>query len=296
MEGLSDDEMRSRMRQRLLETGRYADRFREVDEAIAYARQTYNLSPSHGHGKWYELRYERSQASYTGETRAATISKEAFLSIAELGKGITRQDFLEVSNPKPHGDRRDGILFLATLFAPDDILLVGEKFSKDLRTRDQWISLLEHTEGTYPFFIINPLSGSMHMDSSGRMSNRCDTAVKKFKYVLVEFDGDDNDPTFSLDNQLAFFSKIDLPIVAITYSGNKSIHGILSLGESIRSLGDWQREVKNILFGKILRPIGADFSNSNPSRMSRFPGHTRDNGKLQELLYLNADHRKGPIF
>jgi hypothetical protein len=266
-----------------------------VDEAIACARRTCNLSPSYRHSKRYGQPYERSQVSCPGETREVTISKEAFLTIAELGKGITRQDLRETSNPKPHGDRRDGILFLATLFAPDDILLLGEKFSKDLRTRDQWISLLEHTKTTYPFFIINPLSGSMHMDSSGRMSNRCDTAVKKFKYALVEFDGDDNDPTFSLDNQLAFFSKIDLPIVALTYSGNKSIHGIVSLGESIRSFDDWQREVKDNLFGKILRPIGADFSNSNPSRMSRLPGHTRDNGKLQELLYLNTAHRSGPI-
>jgi hypothetical protein len=46
------------------------------------------------------------------------------------------------------------------------------------------------------------------------MSNRCDAAVKKFKYVLVKFDGNDNDPTFSLDNQLAFFSNIDLPLLS----------------------------------------------------------------------------------
>ncbi|MDR0693194.1 MAG: hypothetical protein LBF49_01310 [Puniceicoccales bacterium] len=56
-----------------------------------------------------------------------------------------------------------------------------------------------------------------------------------------------------------------------------------------------EREIKNNLFDKILRPIGADFSNSNPSRMSRLPGHTKDNGKLQELLYLNMDHREGAI-
>jgi hypothetical protein len=295
MEGLSDAEMRDRMCQRLVETGRTADRFREVDEAIVLARRTCNLTTSRWRGKRHGQQYEWSQVSYPGKPLRVTISKEAFLAIAKLGKGITKQDLWELSNPKPHGGQQDGILFLSTLFAPDDILLVGEKFSKDLRTRDQWVSILEREEGSYPFFIINPLSGNMHANSTGKMSNRCDAAVKKFKYVLVEFDGDDNDPTFSLDNQLAFFSKIDLPIIALTYSGNKSIHAILSLGEFIRSLDDWRREVKDNLFGKILRPLGADFSNSNPSRMSRFPGHTRDNGKFQELLFLNSDLREGPI-
>jgi hypothetical protein len=217
------------------------------------------------------------------------------LTIAKLGHGLAKRDLWKVSNPRPHGDRRDGILFLSTLFAEDDILLLGEKFSKELHTRDQWISLLKYREGNYPFFIINPLSGNAHTGSSGNMSNRCDSAVKQFKHALVEFDGDDNDPTFSFDNQLAFFSKIDLPIVALTHSGNKSIHAIVSLGESICSIDGWQREVKDNLFGKILLPIGADFSNSNPSRMSRLPGHVRDNGKLQELLYLNMDHREGSI-
>ncbi|MDR1890579.1 MAG: hypothetical protein LBQ23_00130 [Puniceicoccales bacterium] len=296
MEGLSDAEMRYKMRQRMLETGRTANRFREVEEAVAHARRTCNPPASHWHGKRYGQQYERPQESCPEQLRSVTISKETFLAIANLGKGITKQDLLEVSNPKPHGNRRDGILFLSTLFANDDILLLGEKFSKELHTRDQWISLLEHTEGSYPFFIINPLSGNMHANSSGKMSNRCDAAVRKFKYALVEFDGDDNDPIFSLDNQLAFFSKIDLPIVALTYSGNKSIHAIVSLGKFIGFLYDWQREVKNNLFGKILRPLGADFSNSNPSRMSRFQGHTRDNGNLQELLYINPTPRHGSIF
>ncbi|MDR1233103.1 MAG: hypothetical protein LBJ75_02480, partial [Puniceicoccales bacterium] len=239
MEGLSDAEMRYKICQRMLETGRTSQRFREVDAAIAYARQTCNILDFSRGGRRRGRNSKWQRAHCSLDQQISQISKDTFLAIAQSGHGLAKRDLWEVSNPRPHGDRRDGILFLSTLFAKDDILLLGEKFSKELHTRDQWIDILGRRGNGHPFFIINPLSGNMHVNSSGNMSNRCDAAAKQFKYALVEFDGAEDDQTFSLANQLAFFSKIDLPIVALTYSGNKSIHAIVSLGESICSIDDW---------------------------------------------------------
>lgn len=220
-------------------------------------------------------------------------------------QGITLEDLLKISNSRPTGMNSDWQIFLEALYKRDDMLFLENKTDKEIHTRDERMKILE-TGSILPFFIINPLSGDEHMNQSGRLSNRCDAAVKSFKYVLVEFDGRENEGIYSLENQLAFFCKINLPIAALTYSGNKSIHALVSLGDRIRSLDDWNREVKNVLYNTVLRPLGADSANSNPSRMSRLPGHMRHDqnpqgnmfrptGKLQRLIYLNPQPKNGAL-
>lgn len=289
---------------------RSSARFKEIDDAIRKARQECIHWEEWKRTGRYLGTIERSYAnkySYTNLQNDEGPSPDAFLRIAGLGDGVSLDDLLRISDPKPTGTSDDWRVFLEALYEKDDILFLGNKSDKTLHTRDEWIKILETAGNISPFFIINPLTGDKRMNTkSGTWSNRGDAAVKAFKYVLVEFDGGDNDAVYSLENQLAFFCNVQLLIVALTYSGGKSIHALVSLKGMVHSLEDWNREIKNVLYSNILRPLGADSANSNPSRMSRLPGHTRgctnpqgrmfqSTGRLQRLIYLNPQPRDGTL-
>lgn len=58
----------------------------------------------------------------------------------------------------------DPALFLETLYLPDDLLFIGERYDegipgKTIRTRDEWISHFRVGGRTAPHLIINPLTG-----------------------------------------------------------------------------------------------------------------------------------------
>jgi hypothetical protein len=94
---------------------------------------------------------------------------------------------------------------------------------------------------------------------------------------------------------LEFWAAVPLPIAALTYSGNKSIHAIISLCGEINSEDEWNELVKGRIFHDLLAQLGADSNTANPARFSRFPGFLRD-GKLQKLLYINANPSCDGIF
>ena len=77
------------------------------------------------------------------------------------------------------------------------------------------------------------------------------------------------------------------PIAALTHSGNKSIHCLLSV--NCADASEWESEVEEQLFRAKLEPLGCDRACKNESRSSRTPGARRANGKMQRLLYLNPD-------
>ena len=82
---------------------------------------------------------------------------------------------------------------------------------------------------------------------------------------------------------------------ALTYSGNKLIHAIISLCGEVNSEREWDELVKGRIFHDLLAPLGADANTANPARFSRFPGFLR-NGKLQKLMYINANPSANGIF
>lgn len=300
IEGLSDEEIRWQIQQATISTGRSYSRFKEIEDALRKARLTCISREDWKNSKTRNSNLPNPQ----GPTM---ISSDIFFKIAHSGTDVALEDLLDISDPRPTGTSDDWRMFLETLYEKDDILFLGDKSDKVLHMRDEWIKILEATRKIPPFFIINPLTGDKHMNKSGVLSDRCDAAVRSFKYVLIEFDGGENDKVYSLTNQLSFFCKIKLPIVALTYSGNKSIHALVSLQNMIHSPADWDQEVKGVLYNTILRPLGADSANSNPSRMSRLPGHTReksspqeelfsDTSGLQRLLYLNPRPKNGALF
>jgi hypothetical protein len=109
---------------------------------------------------------------------------------------------------------------------------------------------------------------------------RGDACVAAFRYAVVEFD------ELSREEQLAFWWSARLPVAVLVDSGGKSIHGWIRV-QGVYGADGWTRVVEEYLFGRLLNPLGVDGACRNESRLSRLPGHWRqENGNWQRLLYL----------
>lgn len=140
------------------------------------------------------------------------------------------------------------------------------------------------------YIVPNPFTGGLEPKKSGSGSTRRgDNCVKEFRFAVVE-----HDDMRALEQQ-AFWASVELPIVALIHSGGKSIHAWIKV-DNVTSLEQWDIEVKQKLFANFLVPMGFDAACSNAARLSRMPGHFRqDKGKIQQLLYLNPIGKRGPV-
>lgn len=125
---------------------------------------------------------------------------------------------------------------------------------------------LKHLRLLEEFVCINPLRPGMP---------RMDANVACYRNILVEFDKG----TIEEQKQLVLDS--GLPFTTMTFSGNKSIHVIISLAEPLESRAQYDMLVNRIYH----RFPTCDKSTKNPSRLSRTPGAVRlDNNAGQVLL------------
>ncbi|MGB3974695.1 MAG: hypothetical protein WBL58_11160 [Peptococcia bacterium] len=185
-------------------------------------------------------------------------------------------------------------LLLSTLFEPDDLVWIGERqqagiLGETIRRASEWV---EHFQGggmTGPHIIINPLNGIFGPKKSGDGETlRGDHNVSAFRYCMVEFDD------LSREDQIRFWSAIKLPIVALIDTGGKSIHAWVQVSKlaTVNTLEQWQEDIKIKLYDRILAPLGVDAACSNPSRLSRLPGHYREEKHTtQRLLWLSSEGR-----
>lgn len=115
------------------------------------------------------------------------------------------------------------------------------------------------------FFSIN----AMH-------SSRADSNVTCYRNFLLELD------SVPLEQQIALVTN-KLPVTAITFSGGKSYHFIISLIEPVATEAEYRRIARGLM--EVVPE--ADRSTKNPSRLSRLPFAVRpETGLLQDLVYL----------
>jgi hypothetical protein len=101
-----------------------------------------------------------------------------------------------------------------------------------------------------------------------------DVNCKAFRNFLFEID------VGPIDSQLEYIKRSGIPTSAIVFSGNKSIHVLVSLSEDLSDENTWRKInlwVLNIL------PL-LDQNCKNPSRKIRIPGAEREPGKFQQLI------------
>lgn len=118
----------------------------------------------------------------------------------------------------------------------------------------------------------NPLDGTGASDRN----------VTAFRYALVESD------VIPIQDQLAAYQRLELPIACLVSSGGKSVHAIVHIDAPDES--EYRKRVLYLYSFLIGHGLIVDQANKNPSRLSRMPGVDR-NGNRQKLLAVNIGRR-----
>ena len=148
--------------------------------------------------------------------------------------------------------------FYDVLFNADENVCFGKT------VYDTHVCPLAHAITTeYQFISINPLK-----------DNRADANVTEYRNILCEFD------TGSIAEQMDALQASGLPYSTLVFSGSKSLHAIISLEYPCKDRLEYDALVKRI-YAKL---PNVDASGKNPSRFSRNPNATRDNGRQQSLM------------
>jgi hypothetical protein len=188
----------------------------------------------------------------------------------------------------------DATLLLDTLYAPTDLIFIGERYDEGIlgatiRSVAEWITYFRAGGPTDPHIIANPVNGIPRPKKTGDgMTLRGDANVAAYRFCVVEFD------SLPREDQLRFWSAAKLPIVALIDSGGKSIHGWLDVAKlaPVTTEDQWTAQIKDRLYASLLTPLGVDSACSNAARLSRLPGHWRDEkGAYQRLLWLSPEGR-----
>ena len=277
--GIDPQQIHDDLRQRIYGTRRVHDR--EITAVIEKS-----LADKGKKADPYNFKKRQQKPLFNGE--------KARQKIITKGAGRTEADIWDSSPIRidwPHEE--DPLHLLKHLYQSNDLLFMGERYSsgrlgKTIRTASEWQQYFSRGGQTFPHIIPNPLSGQEAPTQNGKASLRADACVKSFRFAVVEFDN------LSRKDQFDFWwgaNLENLPVVCLIDSGNKSIHGWIRI-DGVTDGETWTQEVENILFRQLLQPLGVDGACRNEARLSRLPGHRRENGKMQRLIYLAPSGRR----
>lgn len=240
----------------------------------------------------FKMAIERGFSSYQAEHGRELLDDE----IVDLKdyKFIDRDmiDSKDLPDPGPKWDQIADIRnYISAVFSPDDHVSYCTacfqddkgKFHPGQRTYDRTAGrLLEELDSAEKiedvFYDYNHDCGAWisfnPMDGQGGKINN----ITDFRYTLVESD------TQAIGIQYALLTELQLPIVALVHSGNKSLHAIVRVDASNEK--EYSRHVDYLY--KICKQNGleVDSSAKNPSRLSRMPGFWRGSRK-QYLIATN---------
>lgn len=238
---------------------------------------------------------DRDGGTYTPEQQPEPIVHDGKATLQKLiaqGKISDEADLFELSPIRLWDEpKNDPALFLSTIFQADDLVWIGSQYDKGIpgrtiRSVAAWIDHFRSGGATAPFIIINPLSGKPAPTKSGGISYRGDGNVKSYRHCLIEFD------TLGREDQIRFWSAAKLHIRALIDTGGKSIHGWIDIQRqaTVTTAEQWGKEIKIRYYEKILKPLTVDAACSNAARLSRLPGHFREEKKkYQRLLWLSPE-------
>ena len=205
--------------------------------------------------------------------------------------------------------RRDMLPFLKS-FPSMALLYIGNRNEakydqpRHIKTAGQWIALFEtmldkidnepdlqeqmrmvaDLGSRYSFCCFNELTGFPNEHGSYRSNSN----VKEYSHIVLESD------SIPLNQQIPLVCGLGLPVVAATFSGNKSIHFLVRLrdiprGEAVKDQATWDAIVKKDFFGQVI-PLGFDSAMSSPAHLTRLPGIFRlDKNVFQQLLCIKKD-------
>lgn len=204
--------------------------------------------------------------------------------ISDGGGTCTSADLIDLSPVKvrtlTESPEAVTFAFVSSLWKPDEFLHVFgssthrcARIGEDLRRRDDWLAILAaHKPLPGDCIGKNPYTGREGKNGEGRASFTAKECVAAYRYALIEFD------CLPLQEQAAFWRgfisrpKLSSQLVSLTYSGGKSIHGL------IRTNAD------NLTAPTVERSLRGLFC-SDPEKRTR----TKDNGTTEEFYPYRAD-------
>lgn len=228
------------------------------------------------------------KCSTTGTPRRANPCLRAEQVSIRKGDGAGEDDWLAASPVKfdravgPH----QALALLDAIYSTEDFVFCSEKYDEDVLAVWRLRGQIEDGEPVPPYLIPNPMTGRIGLTTGGIRSFRCNNSVEKFRFAVAELDDG-----LSKEEQLAWWWGFTAaPVVALIDGGGKSIHAWLKVDCPNRAA--WERNVKINLFVRILIPMGCYGLYKCASRLSRMPGHFREETKTwQRLLYLDPEGR-----
>ncbi len=183
------------------------------------------------------------------------------------------------------------VLFWETLYLESEFLNIVCKFTLDEKgkanpqgsgksmSRNDWIGYVRSKgiprSEAGAWTRMNPCAEK----GSGSDGAITDSDITQHRFLLIESD------RLPIETQLAFYSKLRLPISAILSSGGKSVHCWVHIGSDGQE--SYKASAEKIV--SLLKPFGFDTSNKNPSRLSRLPGAVRE-------IQASADGRQALYF
>ena len=134
---------------------------------------------------------------------------------------------------------------------------------------------------TYEFFVINPIK---------KMSTRSIRGVQHYRNFMFEIDNDESGVPVPLEKQKEIITEAQLPWSTCTFSGNKSLHWIVSMEQPVADAIEyriyWQMmvEILNRTAKRLGYNLVFDSNVKDPSRFSRAANSERkDKREKQEL-------------
>lgn len=191
-------------------------------------------------------------------------------------------DYGSISPPDGYVPVSDMIRFIECLFKPNEYVgfvtyaLFNRKGKYEPgssgsfnRTAGEIVQLLSSCNGEYPlvFGCVNRMAGAWIRVNPLNGKGADDRNVTDYRYTLVESD------VLPLSQQIDLLRSLQLPIAVLTYSGGKSVHAVVKVNAPSAEV--YRQRVACIYRYCNRNGLIVDLSNSNPSRLTRFPGFQR---------------------
>ncbi|WP_429955525.1 PriCT-2 domain-containing protein, partial [Enterococcus sp. AZ192] len=239
------------------------------------------------------------QSSYSDDDSFLDWNDSFIATDVDKGYKLVKTDWVlgkEIKEPKNWNPPHEIISYLEALFAPGDIIGYVNDGYLDTKAdgQEKWlprngvytktsgeiIDALRKNNGDIGAVMGDPNQASgawirfNPLDGEGTKN----TNVVDFRYALVESD------SMKIEQQHEILRELELPIVALTYSGGKSLHAIVKIDAV--NYPQYQERVDYLY--KIVEKNGlrVDKQNKNPSRLTRLPGFVRGE-KKQFLIAKN---------
>lgn len=213
----------------------------------------------------------------------------------ERGRGATLERLAACSPVSlPADPKEQTCAFLWWLYDDGDLLFCGTQtdrgeIGRNIRPAAFWRESVFAEADPPELLMANPLTGLKGVTKEGKTSYRCGACIDAYRFALVEFDA------MPLESQAAFWLGViqsgTLPLRSLTFSGGKSVHGLVEIGAS--DANEWERSINTLLFATCHPQASADHQADracrNADRLTRLAGAYRaDKRKSQSLLWLST--------